>query len=770
MPARGQGLSLLAVSLVVALAAPTMPTLAAQHRALLQFVSVIINDIEQPGLYLAFDDDGRFLIEPDAYEGLGLVLPAVETRRFEGREFLPLDAVPGLRVSFDERRLALVIDCAATCFPAQVLGGEPLYAAPDPAPLGAYLNYDLNAERNTFDDLVDGLGDIGIFSDAGHGQFGFAGRDLTGVRTFTRLETRWTFDFPESRESLRIGDAITEPGGWGQANRFGGIQIATDFSLQPGFVAFPTPSLSGEAALPSTVDVYVNDVLRQRLDADAGPFTIENPPVITGSGELRAVVRDLLGRQTIIVQPFYASPSLLRADLEQYSFEAGMLRDDFGISSNRYDEAFVSGSYRKGYTDDLTLGVHAEASTDRTGFGPRIDWLTPIGGVLSGAVAGSTHDGDSGALAQIGLSWSSDSFSLQLSNEVTTDRFTTLGSSDTVREPWLTSSANLGFNLDEFGSVSLNHTRVDERDRGDFEIVSSHYSLDISGLGVLSANAYRTFGVDSETGFYVGLTVPLGERTTAGATIENSGGLWTTTIRASRNVPSEGGLGLRAEISRGEIERQRAGLTYDSTMGIAELDLSSTHGDNAARLGLRGGAVLMEGDVFLVDPITDSFVLVDVGGFADVTIMRENRPVAETDASGRALITGLRAYEENRISIDPLDLPLSAEIGATDLCVVPCRRSGATAKFPVSPLVAATATIVDAGGSPLPPGTLLRAGTSGYVTPVGFGGEVFITGLDEPRILEAQTRDGACRVYVPAVEPAAIPVRLPPLTCGEISP
>jgi len=42
--------------------------------------------------------------------------------------------------------------------------------------------------------------------------------------------------------------------------RLGGAQIATDFSLRPDLVTFPVPIVAGSVAVPSNVDVLVNNV------------------------------------------------------------------------------------------------------------------------------------------------------------------------------------------------------------------------------------------------------------------------------------------------------------------------------------------------------------------------------------------------------------------------------------------------------------------------------------------------------------------------------
>ena len=142
--------------------------------------------------------------------------------------------------------------------------------------------------------------------------------------------------------SLRLGDSISGASSWGGAVRFGGAQWATNFSLQPGFVTFPLPGISGEAALPSTVDLYVDSALRMRRQVPSGPFSIQDLPVPSGRGDARLVVRDILGREQIITQPFDTNSRLLKQGLHDYSYELGFVRRDFGIDSNNYGRPMAS--------------------------------------------------------------------------------------------------------------------------------------------------------------------------------------------------------------------------------------------------------------------------------------------------------------------------------------------------------------------------------------------------------------------------------------------
>ena len=147
----------------------------------------------------------------------------------------------------------------------------------------------------------------------------------------------------------------------GRSVYFGGIQWATNFSLSPGYITQPIPTIGGQSRAPSTVELYINDALRQTSQVPTGPFTIDNFPQITGSGQARIVVRDLLGRETVLVQDFFSSTSLLRKGLSDYSFEAGAVRRNLGIDSANYGAGFV-GPVAPRPDHDFTVETRAEAS------------------------------------------------------------------------------------------------------------------------------------------------------------------------------------------------------------------------------------------------------------------------------------------------------------------------------------------------------------------------------------------------------------------------
>lgn len=54
--------------------------------------------------------------------------------------------------------------------------------------------------------------------------------------------------------------------------RLGGVQVQTNFALRPDLVTLPIPALFGSAAVPSTRDVYTQNVKTYTGSVPAGPF------------------------------------------------------------------------------------------------------------------------------------------------------------------------------------------------------------------------------------------------------------------------------------------------------------------------------------------------------------------------------------------------------------------------------------------------------------------------------------------------------------------
>ena len=193
--------------------------------------------------------------------------------------------------------------------------------------------------------------------------------DVTEDAELVRLETTLTKDFPDRRASVRVGDSVTSSGSLGRPVRFGGVQLASNFSTDPNFITFPLPTIGGLAEQNSVAEVFLNNTVRVSEEVPAGPFEIDNLPVVTGAGEVQLRVTDLLGREQFLTQSYYVSPRLLKKGLSDYSVDLGFERERFNDADFDYGRPLLIGSESYGFTDTLTGDVRAEISDDRQAFG-----------------------------------------------------------------------------------------------------------------------------------------------------------------------------------------------------------------------------------------------------------------------------------------------------------------------------------------------------------------------------------------------------------------
>src|SRR5262249_31239029 len=95
------------------------------------------------------------------------VVPAnMATHEYLGRNYCPLDAAfhPGqVQWNIDTLRQVLVFNAAATAMQATSVAIAPREQRKSPVDPGAYLNYDLNAQRIDGEELDNGLLELGVF-------------------------------------------------------------------------------------------------------------------------------------------------------------------------------------------------------------------------------------------------------------------------------------------------------------------------------------------------------------------------------------------------------------------------------------------------------------------------------------------------------------------------------------------------------------------------------------------------------------------------------
>lgn len=718
-------------------------------------VAVDLNDQRVAATILVVRDrDARFWAPESTLIQWRLRPPPVPAAVRDGVRYQPLDAIDGLVVRYDPAQLRLGLTAPPAAFAGSAIAEPPAQARlPAPPGPGGFFNYSLLAGRADGLTQWSGLVEAGVFGPAGVVVASGLAQDLDGRRSAVRLDTTYTHDMPARLESLRIGDVLTIAGSWGRSLRVGGVQFGTNFGLQPGFVAYPTITATGQAGLPSTVDVFVNNALVARNSVPPGPFSISNVPTVNGSGNVQLVVRDLQGRETLITQPFYASTDLLVAGLSEYSVEAGALRRNFGTRSNDYDALVGSAIFRHGVTDSLTAEVRAEGMRDQAAAGVGANVLVGRLGVVSGTVAASSgRDTGTGTLVTAGFSRQAERLGITVRTLWAQSSFRLAGDRDDPAVPRRETLATVGYQFGAAGSANVTWIGRRYHDQEGNDVLAFGYTLPVLGAATVSVNALRVSGQDGGWTVGAALTIPFGtyESASAGTNLRRDGDGRRTTetqVQVQRSLPEGPGYGYRL-LAR-SADDLTAGIALQNDVGTYTLEATRFDGGSAVRAGVAGGVGVLGGHAFASRAITESFGVVTVGDYPGVGILFDQQPVARTDADGVAIVPRLRAYDVNRLSIEQQHLPLDAEVESLRLEVVPYYRSGALARFAVRRAHGATLRIVLADGGPLPAGAVVRIEGRDAVFPVGADGEIYLTGFTQTQRARAQWRGQACEFEIP---------------------
>jgi outer membrane usher protein len=719
---------------------------------------LLLVDINQQGLNQTVtvleDPAGMFYLSIQELKRWRLRLPARTTQLdFQGESYFPLSAITGATYVFNLPRLTLMIELRPESF--DNTSRDTLrtgMAKPSRLGQGGFFNYDLFAENAPDSAQRSGLFELGYFNRFGVGTLNVLAQELASHNPqATRLDGVWTIDDPEKLRSLRLGDAINRPGAWGRSLRYGGVQYGTNFETQPGISRFPTQSAVGQAVLPSTVDVFVNNAQVSRQSVPPGPFSISNLPIVTGAGEVRLVVRDMFGREQLVTQAFYASQTLLREGLEDFSYELGKVRENFGINSNDYSNWLGVGTYRRGLSPNFTGEVHAEAMQNRSVVGAGGDYLMPKIGTMNSYLALSHQDTGPGAMALWGMDRQARPWSVGFRTQWFTREFTQVGLLPQELPPIQLSSLTTSYSLDGAGSIGMAYVYQQNREQEDTRIATLSYSISLGRLGAFSLTAIRNMSGDLSTTILAMLSVPLDPVTSIsfnpvwkldGAAGNSSD--FTTTLQ--HNLPQGEGYGYRLA-ARSDGAREGT-LSGQNNYGTFSGGVSQSQGLTTTRLEASGGVAILGGDAFLSRRIDQSFAVARIPDYPNVRILADNQPAGRTDANGNALIPRLRAYDRNVIAIDQRDLPMDATIGVQRLETTPYFRSGTEVIFPIRHSRGATLTLQFEDGKPFPSGAKVQLAGNDAFYAVGFDGEVYLPGLGPVNLLRATWHGQKCEIEV----------------------
>lgn len=583
--------------------------------ALFLLVSINGRDI---GLIAEFDlspDTQRMMAHRDELEGIGIAAP-----RALGQTVY-LDQIPGLVFVYDASSQAIHFTAQGLALIPVEISAVPQQVLPDTQTgYGIVLNYRVTAN----------LGN-NIFEDGFQAKRAFASLDLRaftpiGVLTttgsvttwlddfgsadFRRLDTSFTVSSPDRLLTLTAGDFTTSGPSWARPVRLGGIQLKRDFSLRDDVVTTPLLAFSASPAVPSSIEVYVDNVRAYSGAVGAGPFNLSNVPMITSGGEATFILRDAGGNEQKTVVPFFATQNLLAKGVLDYSIEAGRARLSHGEGQSFYGQDTAAAiSLRYGASGRLTVEGHAEYLDDlrMAGIGVHAVLFNRAEVSLAG---GKSEDGlANGSFVFGAIRTETGGIDIRFSSRRTFGDYRDLADVKQLQGPvdhlvppsvahfgsaTAVDALALSFPVfsdgGRFALSLINSERKDLRNT----ILSASYSRPWPGAGSYRINGFKDLTGDGGFGLAIGLSIPLGSARHVSAEVQrNRNGRTELVASLSKSADRKSGsFGYRINFSH---QNRTFGATYQTAYGRADGVLRNTDQGASASATFDGALVVAGG-------------------------------------------------------------------------------------------------------------------------------------------------------------------------------
>ena len=715
-----------------------------------QVYGIVVNGAEMSsGTTVIRQGNDVYVLRSDLESWNFLPPPKAAATTIEGQSYYELSKIPGVKYTIDAAHQAVVIQAPSKLFRTTVVDvRESASPVPQAPGTGGFLNYTLYGTSTG----------SGVRGDV---QLGATLSDATvtteylsqgiGHGAVNRVGTAYRRDDLKNMTTLTIGDAVTGAGTLGLSSRFFGVNWASNFGIEPNFVPYAVPDLSGNSAVPSTVDVILNNATMAQQEVRPGPFSFQNLPLAVGANQVQLVVTDALGQQHIVTASYYRAPTLLEPGLTQFSYSGGFQRRNNGTLGGSYGSGFFEGTTRHGFNQHFTGEAHAELSLGREAVaGVSGSWLISRLGVVQLGIAGSAGKLGEGVRSALGYTYTSHRFSFGAADLYSSPSFQQVGN-DT---PFSRSSIS---GRNEFAlSGSVRMSGVTELSLGDVYDSSTPYIVDpgsqrqsaraltgtittVLAQTQINLSYLSSYGQVRSGSVFLSLARRVGKSDFAQEQTQSVRGVTTSQVQLTHEGPVQlnpykDRLDYSIAASPNSQGYSSAAFVLNAPHFIAAVDGGVAQGQDFVDAGFQGGVAYIGHRFYLAQPFTQSYGLLEFG-YPHVRVYSDGQWIGTTDKNGRVLIPNLMPYRDNAITVDERDLSLDVQ-AEKDVRVNPVNGGGAIVRMKSKVEHSALISLVDEKGNPIVAGVTLRnpKGRKGEVWPVADDGQAFIEPIEPGRM------------------------------------
>lgn len=660
-------------------------------------LNVTVNRVNNGEFYVVLEDDGDFRVKAQDLSAMGFRDPKGTVSIVEGETYISLRSMEGVVFSYNEKTLSLDINAdplllGKSTMDFQSRRPQNVYYPKDGS---AFLNYRFNylaGDSMRFQSF--GLNNqLGVRS----GDVLFLG-DTAYAKTdaysrFTRLMTSVTYDRREDLVRGVAGDFATSSRELGGTLNMGGVSYSKVYHMNPYFIKYPTLDITGLAAMPSDVEVYVDDMRLTTGKIAPGEFELKNISRYGGTHKVEIVLRDPYGGVQRIVHPFYQTEALLKKGLHEFSYNAGFLRRGFGTDSFDYGPAVLSFYHLYGVNGSLTAGFRGEAGDGTFNVGPEATVNTGTAGTLTmSAAAGRGKSGESGSAGSVNYSYYGRKASTRLLVRSFSRGYANVGDAEGKDNTALDLGAGASYTKDGMGSFSLDYSNSRKHSGIKSRVVSAGFSRGIWKGATFHTTVKRKTEAQAYYEVFAGLVYYFGKDSSTSLNYQKARDGSTVSAQAQSPAPAMGtGMGMRASVDRTSAKGSKDAYSlnpifdYNTRHAVFRGDfrerVSAGENTEAYEFSAAGAVAHVGGVTGFTRPINDSFGLVKAGDLKDVKVYLNNEQVGETDEHGLAFVPFLGSYYDNQVSINDKGVSMEYTLSNVSMLVSPPLRSGSCISF-----------------------------------------------------------------------------------------
>lgn len=734
--------------------------------------------VEQLSRYRVKTDEYPDLVKGEGAAGENVAQAAAKTG-----QCVRLDVIPQATAdyNFNEQQLLLSIPQAALRPELRGIAPRELWDDGVPALL---LNYNANTSKTSFAGGDEQSSYVQLNPGANLGAWRLRNqtnwqRQSDGPGKWQTLMTYAERGLYENKSRITVGERFT-PSDIFDSVPFRGVMLGTDSSMVPYYQREFAPVVRGIARTQARVEVKQNGFTVYSASVAPGPFALTDLSVPGSGGDLEVTVRESDGQQQVFTVPYQTPAIALREGYLDYNVMVGQYRSAqpgtdnvpvgqftvmYGLPWNltayggvqeaeHFSAVALGMGMSLGDWGSLSLDAIESRGTRRReqreqGGTWRVRYSKEFDSTNTTFTLASYQYASSGyySLSDVLDSYGNDAFSDPQSGYYGDDRRKS------------TTSLTVNQSVGAAGSLSMSGRREDYWNRpGHEETFSLGYSLGfkqvtaslnwsrnkhISGNGDSGMDNLTTLSLSFPLDQWLGGNTYASYQYTAPSNSTGTQDLQLSGQGFDRQLNWNLSQSYQAGEENRSSDSSAVNLNWQGQYGVLGGGYRYSPDTRQVSGSISGGMVAYAHGITFGQPLSDTVGVIEAPGASGVTV--SNWPGVKTDFRGYTLMSGLSAYQENTLSLDPTSLTGDADIEQTSVRVIPTEGAVIPAQFRTRVGARGLMTLSRKDGSVIPLGAVVLVNklTAGIM---GENGQVYLTGLPDKGTLLVKWGGKQCQV------------------------